>query len=100
MTPPQWTDKISDNVICSYFGVFSMVYAILAAITLLGGILLFTMIKMPFTVLLKHSFTNIVVFGLAITQALFLYLICERALKPSMASRKQVQQAPEYMEMM
>ena len=100
MTPPQWTDKISDNVLCNYFGIFSIVYAILAAITLLGGIMIFSLVKMPFITLLKHSFTNILVFGLAITQALFLYLICERALKPSMASRKQVQPAPEYMEMM
>ncbi len=100
MTPPEWTNKISDNILCNYFGIFSIVYAVLAAITLLGGILIFSMVKMPFVTLLKHSFTNILVFGLAITQALFLYLICERALKPSMVSQKPVQLAPEYMGMM
>ncbi len=101
MNPPQWTDKISDMVLCNYFYVFFIIFAVWAGISFLGGVWLFFTTKLGFGTLLLFAFNILLSFGISATSALFLYLICERALKPSAAaSQKQVRSAPEYMEMM
>ncbi len=100
MAPPQWTEKISDMVLCNYFYVFFIIFSVWAALSFLGGVWVFSTTKLGFGALIAFLLNIILSFGISATSALFLYLICERALKPSMASQKQVQSAPEYMEMM
>ena len=80
---PQWTDKISDNIICNYFYVFFIIFSVWAAISLLGGVWIFATTKMTFGMLVAVIFNILLSFGISATSALFLYLICERALKPS-----------------
>ena len=80
----EWTDMISDNVLCTYFYIFFVVFAVLAAMSLVGGIWIFSTTKMTFGILIAFVFNILLSFGISATSALFFYLICERALKPSL----------------
>ncbi len=91
----QWTDKISDSVLCNYFYVFFIIYAVWAALSLVGGVWIFSTTKMAFGMLVSIIFNIILSFGISATSALFLYLMCERALKPSMV-RKQAVSESDY----
>jgi hypothetical protein len=79
----QWTDKIPSNVICNYFYIFFIIFAVWAAISLLGGVWIFATTKMSFAMLIGVIFNILLSFGISATSALFLYLICERALNPA-----------------
>ncbi len=96
MAAPQWTDKISDSAVCNYFYVFFLIFAIWAGLSFLGGVWLFATTKMSFGILIAVLFNILLSFGISATSALFLYLICERALKPSVAPQKRVAQASDY----
>ena len=79
---PSWTQKISNNTVCSFFYVFAMVYLTLGIVSLLGLVYGFVLskIKVPGIVLFMYILTS----GISFTTALFHYLICKRALdKPS-----------------
>lgn len=84
MEPPQWTEKITNNALCGYFYVFFIIFAVWAALSLLGGVWIFATTKMNIGMLIGVIFNVLLSFGISATSALFLYLICERALKPSM----------------
>ena len=92
MNSPQWTDKITDSTICNYFYVFFIIFAVWAAISLLGGVWIFATTKMSFGMLIGVIFNILLSFGISATSALFLYLICERALKPSAKVRNATSQ--------
>lgn len=83
MSAPEWTDKIPSAVVCNYFYVFFIIFAVWAALSLLGGVWIFATTKMSFGMLIAFIFNILLSFGISATSALFLYLICERALKPS-----------------
>ena len=83
MSAPEWTDKIPSAVVCNYFYVFFIIFAVWAALSLLGGVWIFATTKMSFGMLIAFIFNILLSFGLSTTSALFLYLMCERALKPS-----------------
>jgi hypothetical protein len=85
---PQWTDKIPNSTICGYFYVFFIIFAVWAALSLLGGVWIFATTKMSLGVLVGIIFNIILSFGISATSALFLYLICDRALSPSLTSVK------------
>jgi len=80
---PEWTNPISNNVLCGYYYVFFIIFAAWAAISLLGGIYLFATTKMTSAVFFALLFNILLTFGLSATHSLFLYLICDRALNPS-----------------
>lgn len=88
MNAPEWTNMITNNVLCGFFYIFFIVFSVWAAISLIGGIWIFATTKMSFGMLIAVLFNVILSFGIAATQALFHYLICERALKPSMVGGK------------
>jgi len=77
-----WMDKISNEVVCGYFYVFFLVFSVWAGLSLLGGIWIFSSSKMNLGQMVSILFNIILSFGISATSALFLYLICERALKP------------------
>ena len=79
-----WTDKITDSTLCGYFYVFFIIFSVWAALSLIGGVYLFSTTKMAFGMLIAFIFQVLLSFGISATSALFLYLICERALKPAM----------------
>lgn len=84
--PPQWTDAISNVVLCDFYYIFFIIFAIFAAISLLGGIYIFSTTKMPLSHLIGVFFNIILTGGLSATSALFLYLICDRSLHPNYPS--------------
>lgn len=97
----QWTDKIADSTLCNYFYVFFIIFAVWAAVSLMGGVWIFATSKMSIGILIALTFNILLSFGISATSALFLHLICERALKPSMGGRvrnstSQVASASDY----
>ena len=84
-----WMDSIADSTLCGYFYVFFVIFSVWAGLSLLGGIWIFATTKMSVGILISIIFNILLSFGISATSALFLYLICERALKPSLASKKQ-----------
>lgn len=78
-----WMDKISNEVVCGYFYVFFLIFSVWAGLSFLGGIWIFTSSKMSAGQLASVMLNIVLTFGISATYALFLYLICERALKPS-----------------
>jgi hypothetical protein len=78
----QWTDAISNVVVCDFYYVFFIIFAIFAAISVLGGLYIFSTTKMPLSQLIGVFFNIILTGGLSATSALFLYLICDRSLHP------------------
>jgi len=81
-TKKQWTDAISNVVVCDFYYIFFVIFAIFAAISILGGIYIFVSTKMPFSQLIGVFFNILLTAGLSATSALFLYLICDRSLHP------------------
>jgi len=79
---PQWTDAISNVVVCDFYYIFFVIFAIFAAISVLGGLYIFATTKMPFSQLIGVFFNIILTGGLSATSALFIYLICDRSLQP------------------
>ncbi len=101
MEAPKWTNKIPDSVICNYFYIFFIIFSVWAALSLLGGVWIYATTKLTFGMLIAIIFNILLSFGISATSALFLYLICERALKPSSASKvrnatAQIDSAADY----
>ena len=88
MNPPQWTDQIPDNLLCNYFYVFFVIFSVWAGLALLYGVWVFTSSKMSVGMMVAVLINILLSFGISATSALFLYLICERALKPSLQSKR------------
>ena len=86
-----WFDKIDSSIVCGYFYVFFVIFSVWAGLSLLAGVYVFATTKMPASMLVAVIFNILISFGISATSALFLYLICERALKPSIKG-KQMQQ--------
>lgn len=82
MSKGSWMDKISNEVVCGYFYIFFLIFSVWAGLSLLGGIWIFASSKMSAGQLVYIMFNIILSFGISATSALFLYLICDRALKP------------------
>jgi hypothetical protein len=83
---PQWMKQISNELVCNFFYVFFVVYAVIAVISLVGVIGIFTFLKVPKGQLGAIGIQGLIGLALATTQMLFLYLICDRALKPGAAA--------------
>lgn len=83
MSKNSWMDKISNEMVCGYFYIFFLVFSVWAGLSLLGGIWIFASSKMGAGQLVYIMFNIILSFGISATSALFLYLICDRALKPA-----------------
>jgi hypothetical protein len=82
-----WTDKISNSMICNYFYIFFVIFAVWAGLSLLAGVWVFASRRnMTFGMLIALIINIILSFGISATTALFLYLICDRALKPAMVA--------------
>jgi hypothetical protein len=83
MSKDSWMDNISNEMVCGYFYIFFLVFSVWAGLSLLGGIWIFASSKMSAGQLVYIMFNIILSFGISATSALFLYLICDRALKPA-----------------
>lgn len=91
-----WTDVIASSTVCNYFYVFFVIFSVWAGLSLLGGIWIFASSKMTLVMLLSVIFNILLSFGISATSALFLYLICERALKPAAMSASRAPPQPTF----
>lgn len=82
-----WTDNIPNGTLCGYFYIFFVIFSIIAALSVISGIWAIMSSKLPAAILSVVLFTKFLSFGISATSALFLYLICERALKPAMKAQ-------------
>ena len=92
MDKKQWTDTIPNNILCGYYYVFFIIFSVWAAVSVIGGVWIYARSNLSFGLLAIFMFQIILTFGLAATNALFLHLICERALKPAAQAQAQAQQ--------
>ena len=74
-------------MICNYFYIFFLIFAVWAGLSLLAGVWVFASRRsMTFGMLIALIINIILSFGISATTALFMYLICDRALKPAMVA--------------
>jgi uncharacterized membrane protein len=78
---PQWTKQISSEVVCNFFYIFFVIYAVIAVLSIVAMLGLFGMAKkMSGYALASGGIGYFIAMALAATQALFFYLICDRAI--------------------
>lgn len=83
---PDWMKSISNTTICNFFYIFFIAYAIMAAAFVLGGIWVMATIKLPKGMDVVAGLMYVGMLAIVITELLFLYLICDRALIATSAS--------------
>jgi hypothetical protein len=84
---PQWTKAISSEVVCNFFYFFYVLYAVLAVFTVFSLISL-SFMNLPKNMIVMASIQGILTLAIATTTALFHYLVCARALLPSMGGMR------------
>jgi hypothetical protein len=78
----QWTDAISDGVLCQWYYWFFVIYAVLAVASLFGGVFALLMKGLPTSVRMMVGSGYFLTFAIAGISSLFMHLICDRTLKP------------------
>ena len=89
MSSPDWTTAIADSTLCNYFYVFFIIFSVLAGLSILSAIYMFATTKITGGLVLAVLFAKLINFGISATAALFVYLICDRALKPAHPAKSQ-----------
>ena len=84
---PQWTKNISSETVCNFFYFFYVVYAVIAILTVFSIFSLFFM-DLPKNMILMASFQGILMVSIAGVTALFHYLVCARALLPTVGGMR------------
>lgn len=84
---PQWTKNISSETVCNFFYFFYVVYAVLAVFTVFSLVSLFFM-DLPKNMLVVATIQSLLMVGVAGVTALFHYLVCARALLPSVGGMR------------
>lgn len=82
MTAPQWTNRISDSLICNWFYFFYAVAAALSAVVLVAILYLVVQTGGSLKGQGFSIFMLMIQLGITTTSTLFYYLLCDRALKP------------------
>lgn len=77
---PEWTKKISSNAICTTYYAIFVIYAIIAVVAVVGTIGIIFAYKVPKSMAIAFGFQGLLSAGIALTLALFQYLVCSRAL--------------------
>ncbi len=85
---PEWTRRISSTVVCNFFYIFFVLNAIVAVLAVISLVGTFTFMSVPKGLTPALGLQALISILLATTQALFLYLICDRALKPTVEAEK------------
>lgn len=77
---PQWTKQIPSSTICTTYWVFFVVYAVLAVLAALGTVGILFSAKLPKGLAVSVGFQGLLAAVISAVLALFMYLICDRAL--------------------
>ena len=93
---PEWTKKISSNAVCTTYYYIFILYAVIAAIALIGTIGILVSFKLPKGLSIGLGFQGLLTAAIATILALFQYLVCTRALlADQQAVVKKVERAVE-----
>jgi hypothetical protein len=84
---PEWTKNISSEVVCNFFYFFYVIYAVFAIFAIFSLVALMFM-DLPKNMLVMASVQSLLMLGVAGTTALFHYLVCARALLPSIGAMR------------
>jgi hypothetical protein len=84
---PEWTKNISSEVVCNFFYFFYVIYAVFAIFAVFSLVALMFM-DLPKNMLVMASVQSLLMLGVAGTTALFHYLVCARALLPSIGAMR------------
>lgn len=79
---PAWTKNIPSWVICQWYYVLFIINVITFIIIIIAIIVIPTMKGIPKGIMTGHMLLYIISATFASTNALFYYLMCDRALKP------------------
>jgi hypothetical protein len=79
---PQWMKNISSETVCNFFYFFFVIYAVLAILSVFGLVSMF-FLDLPKNIIIAASIQGILMAGFGGVTALFHYLVCSRALLPS-----------------
>jgi hypothetical protein len=85
--------SISNYTVCNFFYIFFVAYAVLLGVIIVSGLATMLFVKMPAGQQIATGIMYGIAMAVAITQLLFMYLMCDRALiAPQLA--QQLQQQP------
>jgi hypothetical protein len=84
---PEWTKNISSETVCNFFYFFYVLYAILAIFTVFSFVA-FLFMDLPKNMLIVASVQSLLMVGIATATALFHYLVCARALLPTVGNMR------------
>ncbi len=84
---PQWTQTISSETVCNFFYFFYVIYAVLAVLTVFSFVALFFM-DLPKNLLMVSGIQSLIMMSVATATALFHYLVCARALLPTVGGMR------------
>lgn len=82
---PEFTKRIPSSTVCNFFYIFYVAYAVITVLALITTIGLFGMTKKLGAAGIASGLGYLLMTALAATQALFFYLICDRALLKGVA---------------
>jgi hypothetical protein len=91
----EWMKQIPSESICTFFYAFFVLYAVIAVLALVATLGMFGMAKKLGAVGIAGGVGYLFAVVLAGTQALFFYLICDRALLAT-KQVKQTKQVTDY----
>lgn len=72
--------SISNTTVCNFFYIFFIVYAVLLGFVVLSGIATLLFVKMPTGQQIAAGVGYGIAMAIVITELLFMYLMCDRAL--------------------
>ena len=80
MPAPEWTKKISNSAVCNWYYILFIANCVIAGIALLFVVGILPFMRIPKGMMLGHGFTALISIAIALVNALFLYLLCDRSL--------------------
>ena len=80
MEEPSWTKQITSEQVCTFFYAFAIVHATIGVVALILAAILFFKSKSSFAIFLPSLISLVISGAISFTSALFMYLICQRAL--------------------
>ena len=77
---PTWTKQISSEQVCSFFYMFAVIHATIGVLGLGLGVWSIFVNKLPSSIVICMLIQIVISSAICFTSALFMYLICQRAL--------------------
>jgi hypothetical protein len=79
---PEWTKSIPSWAVCNWFYAFFFVNIVVFIAAVAGTLLLLGVKGMPKAIIVSKMITYVLLGVMGATNALFYYIICDRALNP------------------